>query len=182
MRLHLRPIPRERLEEAVGWLAGEYPKTFVLNGKLRLPLKIGIEADLRQDGADATAIAALEFYQQSWDYLQCLQAGAKRVDLDGVKVGTVTAQEASAAQKQLTEEQTEVARRRSESNSSTLPASLTRKRSDPPAAACNEVSATKAGHAIGREAGCGSPVGHLAASAAPEDSAAGERRRSRCRR
>jgi ProP effector len=126
MRSHLRVLPREQLEESIRQLAAKYPKCFVANGRLRLPLKAGIEADLRQDGANENAIAAVGFYTQSWDYLQCLQAGAKRVDLDGIRVGTVTEPEAISAQKQLQEEQAKVARQRGASSSFAPPAFLAR--------------------------------------------------------
>jgi ProP effector len=131
MHSHLRTIPREQLEESIRELADMYPRCFITNGRMRLPLKIGIEADLRQDDVDEDTISAVSFYTQSWNYLQCLQAGAERVDLDGIKAGVVTEQEASAARKRYQEGQAEVARRRS-APSSSPPAFLISRRSPRP--------------------------------------------------
>ena len=128
MRLHPRVLPREQLEEAIRQLATRYPRCFIINGRMRIPLKAGIETDLRQDGVDENTISAIGFYTQSWDYLNCLQAGAERVDLNGVKAGVVTEQEANSAQKRLQEEQAEsLARRKGISSSLTSPAFLARK-------------------------------------------------------
>jgi sRNA-binding protein len=43
----------------------------------------------------------VSFYTASWDYEKVLQAGAKRIDLDGTEVGTVTMQEQIEAQKRV---------------------------------------------------------------------------------
>jgi sRNA-binding protein len=146
--MHLRPIPREQLEEAIGELADEYPKCFIPNDRLRLPLKIGIESDLRQDGADETAISAASFYMRGWAYLQCLQAGAERVDLSGTKAGVVTTQEASAARRQLAEEQAEVARRRTVPDRFAPPALLGKRTVDSPPAPSPEKPAADPPQAI----------------------------------
>ena len=127
--MHPRAIPREQLEESIRELADKYPKCFIVNGPMRLPLKVGIASDLRQDDVDEHTISAIGFYTQSWNYLECLQAGAARVDLDGGKAGVVTEQEASAAQRRLAEGQAEVARRRSAPSSFTPPAFLNSKHS-----------------------------------------------------
>ena len=43
----------------------------------------------------------MSFYTASWDYEKVLQAGAKRIDLDGTEVGTVTMQDQIEAQKRV---------------------------------------------------------------------------------
>src|SRR6516162_4116289 len=70
MRSHLRVLPREQLEESICELADRYPKCFFVYGRLRLPLKIGIETDLRQDGVDEATVSAVEFYRGDWGYLE----------------------------------------------------------------------------------------------------------------
>jgi sRNA-binding protein len=99
-------ISREDSEHAIRVLAERYPRCFFQEPRLRRPLKHDIIADLQQDGcplANELMIAALNWYQGAFAYLYALQAGARRFDLDGNEVGTVTPQEASEAIRQIQE-------------------------------------------------------------------------------
>jgi sRNA-binding protein len=67
-------------------------------------LKHNIVADLQKDGmpmAYELVAAGVEWYQSHFSYLYSLQAGAKRLDLNGAEVGTVTKQEFMAAQAKI---------------------------------------------------------------------------------
>jgi sRNA-binding protein len=95
---------RQDCEETILMLADRYPKCFFKEPRLRRPLKHGITADMQSDGlpvARELMIAAVEWYQSHIGYLNSLQAGAKRVDLNGREVDTVTEQQAIAAQAKL---------------------------------------------------------------------------------
>lgn len=50
---------------------------------------------------DETLNAALTFYTRDWNYEYKLQVGAKRIDLDGNEVGTVTETEAREARERV---------------------------------------------------------------------------------
>lgn|SRR5262249_29552529 len=92
---------REESEEAIRTLIDKYPKTFFEDPKLRRPLKRNIISDLQKDGvplAHELITAALDWYQGHFGYLYSLRAGAKRLDLNGNEVATVTEQEHLAAQ------------------------------------------------------------------------------------
>ena len=87
---------RQQIEEAIRKLADTYPKCFFEDPKLRRPLKHNILADLQKDGvplAQDLTTTAVEFYQSNFSYQYSLHAGNKRIDLNGVEVGTVTEQE-----------------------------------------------------------------------------------------
>jgi sRNA-binding protein len=87
---------RKVIEEAIRKLADTYPKCFFEEPKLRRPLKHTILADLQKDGvplAQELTATAVEFYQSNFSYQYSLYAGNKRIDLNGVEVGTVTEQE-----------------------------------------------------------------------------------------
>ncbi len=101
--LHNKIMPREMIEEAIAYLVATYPKTFFQLSHQKRPLKKNIISDLEKDGVldDDKRTAAVSFYMRDWNYEDCLQAGAKRVDLDGKEVGTVTEQEAIEAQTRL---------------------------------------------------------------------------------
>ena len=90
--LYRRVFPRERLEDFVSELAFSYPKCFVTDLRLKRPLKKNIILDLEKDRFldDEKREAAIAFYTRDWNYERKLQAGAKRIDLDGKEVGTVT--------------------------------------------------------------------------------------------
>jgi sRNA-binding protein len=87
---------RQETEDVIRMLADSYPKCFFEEQKLRRPLKHNILADLHADGiplAREPVEAAVGWYQGSFGYLYSLQAGAKRIDLNGAEVSTVTERE-----------------------------------------------------------------------------------------
>jgi sRNA-binding protein len=96
-------LTREENENVIRMLCEHYPKTFFDEPKQRRPLKSDIEADIIKDANFAVApemiVAVIEWYRShvSMAYATTM-AGSKRIDLDGREVGTVTAQEALAAQ------------------------------------------------------------------------------------
>ena len=94
-------INRDETEAGIRLLAERYPKTFFAEPKLRRPLVKNIIAQLEQDGAPMARVliaATVEWYQSHFSYHYALQAGAKRLDLGGNAVATVTEQEAINAQ------------------------------------------------------------------------------------
>jgi len=98
---------RDETEDVIQQLADRYPKTFFLVPQQRKPLKKNIVTDLQRDGAPFAhelLSSAVDWYQSHFGYLYALQAGARRVDLDGKEVGTVTEQEAGRAQLQVKED------------------------------------------------------------------------------
>ncbi|SRR6266536_3532746 len=83
-------------------LAERFPQAFFINGSQRLPLKIGIFADLA--AAELTVSStqlrtALRVYTNSPGYLSAMCEGEARVDLAGDPAGAVTEQEARNARK-----------------------------------------------------------------------------------
>jgi sRNA-binding protein len=97
---------REECEEAIRMLAERYPKCFFEEPRQRLPLKKNILADLQNDGFPAAyelLSAAVDWYMSHFSYRYALEAGAKRVDLNGREVGTVTELEHATAQKKIKE-------------------------------------------------------------------------------
>jgi sRNA-binding protein len=77
---------------------------FFFEPRQRKPLKKGIVADLQKEGspeAHELLARAVDWYQSHFGYLYALQAGAKRINLHGKEVGTVTEQEHYAAQIQI---------------------------------------------------------------------------------
>jgi sRNA-binding protein len=81
---------------------------------LKRPLKKNILLDLEHDGVldDDRREAAVSYYTQGWDYEAVLQAGAKRVDLDGKEVGTVTETEAREARERVAAQKKERAEKK----------------------------------------------------------------------
>jgi sRNA-binding protein len=101
--------PREEIEGFIEHLATKYPAAFFLDPKQKRPLKKNITLDLERDGtldADRRE-AAVGFYTRDWCYERCLQAGVKRVDLNGKPVGTVTEQEQLEARKRVEQQKAE---------------------------------------------------------------------------
>ena len=99
-----RPPNREESEEGVRILAKRYPKCFFTTPEQRRPLKKKIIDDLLKDGvpiAREILPAIVERYQTHLGYHLCLQAGRKRIDLNGKEVGTVTPTEQIAAEKEV---------------------------------------------------------------------------------
>ncbi|SRR5713101_617637 len=98
---------RDKNDEMVRLLANHYPKCFFEDQKRRLPLKLNILADIKKDTSfDHTPeqiTAGVEWYitHIGYDYVISGAAGARRIDLDGREVGTVTEQEAWAAQQRV---------------------------------------------------------------------------------
>jgi sRNA-binding protein len=93
---------RQEIESAIELLPELYPKCFFLDPGQRRPLKHNIVAELMKDGVQLTPEllrAAIDWYQSHFGYQLALQAGVKRIDLNGKEVGTVTQQEHRDAQK-----------------------------------------------------------------------------------
>jgi sRNA-binding protein len=102
--LHQRALPRYELEDLVSELSFSYPKCFFTDQFNKRPLKKNIMLDLENDSMrqdDGKLNAALTFYTRDWNYESKLQAGAKRIDLDGNEVGTVTETEACEARERV---------------------------------------------------------------------------------
>jgi sRNA-binding protein len=100
-------ISRDDIEATIRQLADTYPKCFFDDPHRRLPLKKSIADDLRMDGfpaANELVMAAIEWYKSHFAYQYALEAGAKRIDLKGNEVGTVTEQEYLNAQKKIKED------------------------------------------------------------------------------
>jgi sRNA-binding protein len=97
-------------------LARLFPKTFFENARLRVPLKLDIEADVEQQGCNEVlgmdVRAAIEFYRSHVGYQMCLEApGRFRVDLDGIQGNKVTELEARAARQKVGEIHSEMTAR-----------------------------------------------------------------------
>ena len=95
---------REENEDVIWMLADRYPKCFFADPRMRRPLKKNIVADLQQDGfpvAYELMTAAVGWYQTHFGYQHSIEAGAKRINLNGEEVGTVTELEQLAAQKKI---------------------------------------------------------------------------------
>jgi sRNA-binding protein len=105
--MYYRPN-RNDSDAIVKMLIDKYPSTFFNDPKLRRPLKKNILADLQADGFPAAKEmieAGLDWYQSHFAYLYAIQAGAKRINLHGKDVSTVTEAEYEAAQKKIKEDQ-----------------------------------------------------------------------------
>jgi hypothetical protein len=101
-----RQFSREENEHAIRVLVTKYPKCFFEDPKLRRPLKKNIVADLQADGcplAEGEISAAIAWYESHFAYHYALQAGAKRIDLDGKENGTVTELEQRNARNYIAE-------------------------------------------------------------------------------
>jgi len=97
-------LNRDDKELVIQKLVSHYPKCFFAEPRMRLPLKKNILGDLEGDGFPFTReeiIAVIEWYQSHVGYLRALQAGTKRIDLNGKAVGTVTQKEWDAALERL---------------------------------------------------------------------------------
>jgi sRNA-binding protein len=95
---------RTESEDTIRVLADRYPKCFFEDPKMRRPLSKDILADLQREGLLSPSFrSAVGWYQGNFGYQYTLQAGAKRVDLDGKEVDTVTEQEQREAEKYITE-------------------------------------------------------------------------------
>jgi ProP effector len=89
------------MHEGIAQLAELYPSCF---RQPRQPLKIGIHNDIiaRHPELRPSLIAnALKIYTRSLGYLETLEAGAARIDLEGNQVGTVTASDEEDAKRKI---------------------------------------------------------------------------------
>jgi sRNA-binding protein len=103
---------RDEIEHAITQLAEKYPKCFFEDPKLRRPLKKNIIADLQHDGfgvASELITAGVDWYESHLSYQYALEVGAKRIDLNGKEVGTVTDLEQRSAQKKIKEVREKIA-------------------------------------------------------------------------
>jgi ProP effector len=97
---------RKRARQTIVALAQRWPRCFAVAECRRLPLKIGIAADIVAAGfAIADVELALRFYTGSSGYKKALTAGAPRIDLDGNAVGSVSAKAAAHAESVLAKRQ-----------------------------------------------------------------------------
>jgi ProP effector len=108
---------REEKEHVIRMLADHYPKCFSVVPQQRRPLKKNIAADLHVDGFPAApelTAAAVEWYKSHFAYHHHLEAGARRVGLNGEDAGTVTELEAQNAQKYIRERKLKMQDKRAE--------------------------------------------------------------------
>jgi sRNA-binding protein len=87
---------RQQTEDAIQLLAELYPKCFFADTKQRRPLKHNIVADLINDGVELgreLVRNSVDWYESSFGYQHALQAGVKRIDLQGNLGAAVTEQE-----------------------------------------------------------------------------------------
>lgn len=116
---------------AIALLSELYPRCFFVLERRRLPLKLGIRADLVRAAAASGAIKphelklALSFYCANAGYLRAQRRGAARIDLDGHPAGAVTASEAGHAAETLATRLLRGARRQSSALSAPKPATIT---------------------------------------------------------
>ena len=89
----------EHVNEALELLYKHFPKCFIKEGDCK-PLKIGILEDLRSkiEGIEGLSIskarAAVRLYTSRLRYHYCCKEGAKRIDLDGNEIDTISAEHA----------------------------------------------------------------------------------------
>jgi sRNA-binding protein len=106
MLLHRTLLPRWEIEDLIKELSFSYPKCFFTDPYQKRPLKKNIILDLQNDSMkerldDERLNSVLAFYMRDWNYEYKLLAGAKRIDLDGNEVGTVTETEAREARERV---------------------------------------------------------------------------------
>jgi sRNA-binding protein len=103
MLQYRKALPREHLKALIDHLAATYPKAFFKDKFLKRPLKKNILIDLERDRClnDEQREAAVSYYTRDWNSEYALLAGAKRIDLSGEEVGTVTALEANEARERV---------------------------------------------------------------------------------
>jgi sRNA-binding protein len=95
---------REEMDEGVRMLVEAYPRCFFANPRQRRPLKRNIVTDLQKDGfamARDLITASVNRYRGHISYQYCLLAGAKRIDLNGNEVSTVTEYDELGAKKKI---------------------------------------------------------------------------------
>jgi sRNA-binding protein len=100
---------REANEQVIRMLCEHYPKCFFEDPRQRRPLKQKIVTDIINDQdldvSPELITAAVDWYKSNIGYEGFAMSipGAKRINLDGEAVGTVTEPEAIAAQQRLDE-------------------------------------------------------------------------------
>ncbi len=96
---------RRAREEWLPALIARYPQAFFDDPKARKPLKIGIHKDILADEGNQLAsyqlTSALRWYTGALGYQLSIQAEAERIDLEGRAVGTVSAEDAKAAEEKV---------------------------------------------------------------------------------
>ena len=97
--------PVDPVVRVIGKLQKRFPAAFPKNPAPKVPLKIGILADLIGQGADlqlteAEIREAVSTWCRGSRYWACLLDGAARVDLAGEPAGVVTARDAAFARNQ----------------------------------------------------------------------------------
>jgi sRNA-binding protein len=114
-------MSREDRERAVLALSQEYPKAFFSEPRKRVPLKCGIENDiktnLKANGNSDLAFfdidEAVTWYQKHIGYVQsCSTTGVIRIDLEGKPIGKITEAEAIQATQEATAIFREIANRK----------------------------------------------------------------------
>lgn len=99
---------QEHIKEALALLCEHFPKAFIKEGDCK-PLKIGILEDLKAkigeiEGLSISKVrAAVRVYTTRLRYFYAVREGAKRVDLDGNEVDTVTTEHAEYARNRFVE-------------------------------------------------------------------------------
>ena len=95
---------RRRIAETRELLATQFPLCFQPKGQPKLPLKLGIFIDIRRALPQLGRVQlglALSDYTRGPTYLEALQEGADRVDLQGGVAGQVSAAHAAYAKARL---------------------------------------------------------------------------------
>jgi len=102
------PLQRER-QEALNWLIEYFPATFFQTAKQVKPLKLGIFEDIIDfyDRLEMPPCSkkilkeAINYYSASKAYLSCQKENSARVDIYGIEVDVVTAEQAQYAQERF---------------------------------------------------------------------------------
>jgi sRNA-binding protein len=110
-----KTLHREDRQAAIKELAVQYPKCFFEEPTLRRPLKNTIVDDLEKDNPGSRGEmerVISNWYRSHFGYQRALIEGAERIDLNGVKAGTVTATEQQNARKFIRDRKKEMLEQR----------------------------------------------------------------------
>jgi ProP effector len=104
-RVNEKAPPVDPVVRVIGKLQKRFPAAFPKNPAPKVPLKVGILADLIAQGSDlqlteAEIREAVSTWCRGSRYWACLTDGAARVDLAGEPAGVVTARDAAFARNQ----------------------------------------------------------------------------------
>lgn len=104
-RANEKTTPVDPVVRVIGKLQKRFPAAFPKNPAPKVPLKVGILADLIAQAADlqlseAEIREAVSTWCRGSRYWACLTDGAARVDLAGEPAGTVTSRDAAFARNQ----------------------------------------------------------------------------------